>query len=588
LALSAVVVGTGLGLFKLAESASDLGEAQNVVETTFKASGKAIEAWAKTTKASAGISETASTQWVGFMGAMLKSSGVSETAAEGMSEKLVQLTGDMSSFYNVDTKDMWEKLRSGISGETEPLKQLGINMSVANLQAYALSEGLKKPYKEMTQGEQTTLRYNYLMNLTKDAQGDFAKTLGTSFANQVRVAKLNIEDLGKSIGTVVLPYFLQLFKWVNEHMPQIQAIISTAMKYIGIAIKTAADFIVKDIVPALVKLYNWILPHIPQIKQLIIDNFKAMGDILKIVADYVTNSLLPVFISFWNWIQPYIPAMRDVMVSAFGIIVSILQATGGFIGTYVIPVFQSLVKWCQENFPKMKDAVMQAYNYIKPSFDTLVQSIKTNLIPIIMGLWETFKKALPGIQSIFEIVFPIIVWLIKQMLDAWNGLLILMKGAYDYLKPALDNLADLFSNVFGGIVKVIQKAKDILDWFNGTPVKDKDIKITTHYNYEGGVGNQAYGPTIPHNANGTNNWMGGLTHINELGGEIVDLPSGSRVIPHDVSMEMAKNNNSSANKTPTTIQLVLANGKAIAEFVIDDLDKLTGRKNKITGRSVGI
>lgn len=106
------IAGATAGIIKLADKASDLSEANNVIENTFKSSATAIEAWTKTTADSAGISQTASAQWVGFMGAMLKSSGVSEQSAADMSKKLVQLTGDMSSFYNVGTSDMWEKIRS--------------------------------------------------------------------------------------------------------------------------------------------------------------------------------------------------------------------------------------------------------------------------------------------------------------------------------------------------------------------------------------------------------------------------------------------------------------------------------------------
>lgn len=212
-----ITAATG-AVVKLADKASDLYEAQNVVENTFKKSSKAIEAWTNTTATSAGISKTASSQWVGFMGAMLKSSGVTEQAAGDMSKKLVQLTGDMSSFYNIGTSDMWEKIRSGISGETEPLKQLGINMSVANLEAYALSQGITKSYKDMSQAEQTTLRYNYLLSVTKDAQGDFGRTLNDSFANQARVAKLNLETLVTTLGSKFLPVVMQSTKGLNEYL----------------------------------------------------------------------------------------------------------------------------------------------------------------------------------------------------------------------------------------------------------------------------------------------------------------------------------------------------------------------------------
>lgn len=120
--LAAGTVAAVTAAFKLAESASDLSEAQNVVQQTFKNSSDDVLAWSKTMAESAGISETAATKYVGSMGAMLKSSGLSEDAAASMAEKMVQLTGDMSSFYNLEHDDAWEKIRSGIAGETEPLK----------------------------------------------------------------------------------------------------------------------------------------------------------------------------------------------------------------------------------------------------------------------------------------------------------------------------------------------------------------------------------------------------------------------------------------------------------------------------------
>ena len=248
LKLGATLLG-GLGIgalikksYELAQSASDLNEAQNVVENTFKKSAKSIEAWTNTTAKSAGISKTASTQWSGFMGAMLKSSGVTENASASMSKNLVQLTGDMSSFYNISTSDMWEKIRSGISGETMPLKQLGINMSEANLSAYALSQGITKSYKSMSQAEQTTLRYNYLLSVTKDAQGDFGRTLSTSFANQMRVAELNMKTLGQTIGNVLLPPFMKLVTLFNENAPKVQTFLDNLTKNTGKIAPMAAIF----------------------------------------------------------------------------------------------------------------------------------------------------------------------------------------------------------------------------------------------------------------------------------------------------------------------------------------------------------
>lgn len=117
---------------------------QNVVDVTFGQGASKINAWAKTTASAFGISELSAKQYSGTMGAMLKSMGLTTDASLNMSQKITELAGDLASFYNLDVDDAFTKIRSGISGETEPLKQLGINMSVANLEAYAMSKGITK------------------------------------------------------------------------------------------------------------------------------------------------------------------------------------------------------------------------------------------------------------------------------------------------------------------------------------------------------------------------------------------------------------------------------------------------------------
>lgn len=157
---------------------SDITEVENVVDVAFgKLKYKAYD-FASTASKQFGLSELSAKQYTGTMMAMLKSSGVAQNAASNMSVTLAGLAGDIASFYNIDTDAAFYKIRAGISGEIEPLKQLGINMSVANMSAYALANGITKSWNSMTQAEQATLRYNYLMSVTKDAQGDFARTAG--------------------------------------------------------------------------------------------------------------------------------------------------------------------------------------------------------------------------------------------------------------------------------------------------------------------------------------------------------------------------------------------------------------------------
>lgn len=166
--------------------ASNLSEVQNVVDVTFGGMANDVNMFAKSALESFGLSELSAKKYTSTMGAMLKSSGLAGRQMLDMSTTLASLSADMASFYNLSNDEAFNKIRSGISGETEPLKQLGVNMSVANMEAFALTQGIKKQYQVMSQAEQSLLRYNYLLSVTKDAQGDFARTSG-SWANQVKL-----------------------------------------------------------------------------------------------------------------------------------------------------------------------------------------------------------------------------------------------------------------------------------------------------------------------------------------------------------------------------------------------------------------
>ena len=215
--------------------ASDLNEVQNVVDTTFGTEGAIrINEWARNAAEAFGESELQAKQFTSTLGAMFKSMGVGQADMEEMSMSLAGLAGDMASFYNLDPSEAFEKLRSGISGETEPLKQLGINMSVANLEAFAMAEGITKSYQEMTQAEQATLRYQYIMSATADAQGDFADT-SDSLANQQRILQLEIQTLAAEIGQDLMPIAQEILtiardgiQWIGENKDALEGLAAAA------------------------------------------------------------------------------------------------------------------------------------------------------------------------------------------------------------------------------------------------------------------------------------------------------------------------------------------------------------------------
>ena len=239
------------------ELGSDLAEVQNVVDVTFGAMSETINHFARDALEEFGLSETSAKQYTSTLGAMLKSMGFATKAAADMSMNMTGLAADMASFYNLDTDVAFEKIRSGISGETEPLKQLGINLSVANLEAYALSQGMTKAYSSMSQQEQALLRYNYLLSVTADAQGDFART-SDGWANQVRVLTERFNALKAAIGQGLIAVLTPVIRVLNNLLAKILTVTdafsnmiakitgkntktTTTVKDIGGAADSAAD-----------------------------------------------------------------------------------------------------------------------------------------------------------------------------------------------------------------------------------------------------------------------------------------------------------------------------------------------------------
>ena len=215
----------GYGLLSFVKQSFELGssitEVENVVDVAFGSMASKAYEFASTATEQFGLSELAAKQYAGTMMAMLNSTGVAQDAAAEMSTTLAGLAGDLASFYNISTDDAFMKLRSAIAGETEPMRQLGVNMTVAALQSYALSQGITKSWQSMTQAEQAMLRYNYIMSATAQQQGDYQRTIN-SFANQWRLLTLNVQQFSATVGQGIIAAVLPAVQALNALMSVLQ------------------------------------------------------------------------------------------------------------------------------------------------------------------------------------------------------------------------------------------------------------------------------------------------------------------------------------------------------------------------------
>lgn len=195
--------------------ASDYKESLNKVDVSFKTSSGEVKNFAKTTLESFGIAEGTALDMASAYGDMGTSMGLPTSQAAKMSTSLVGLAGDLASFKNISIDIANTALSAIFTGETESLKKMGIVMTEVNLKAFALSSGIKKSYEEMSQAEKVQLRYNYILSVTKNAQGDFERTQGGA-ANQTRIFQESLKQVGAQLGAVILPLFIKVISAINE------------------------------------------------------------------------------------------------------------------------------------------------------------------------------------------------------------------------------------------------------------------------------------------------------------------------------------------------------------------------------------
>lgn len=212
--------------------ASDLEEVQNVVDVSFGSMADQVEAFANTAVRSYGMSALTAKRMASTFMAMSNGMDIAQEAGKNMSLQLTALAGDMASFYNVGQDIAQTALNSIFTGETESLKKFGIVLTETNLEAFALSQGIKKSYQAMSQAEKVALRYNYVLNATKNAQGDFARTSG-SWANQIRLLKEQWTQFLGILGKGLIQILTPMVKALNQMLASLISIGNAITKVFG-------------------------------------------------------------------------------------------------------------------------------------------------------------------------------------------------------------------------------------------------------------------------------------------------------------------------------------------------------------------
>jgi hypothetical protein len=447
--------------------ASDLGEVQNVVDVVFGGMSQEVNQFAQGALEAFGMSELSAKRYASTMGAMLKSSNITGRQMTDMSKTITQLAGDMASFYNLNQDMAFNKIRSGLAGEVEPLRQLGINMSVANMEAYALSKGMKKQWAAMTQSEQTLLRYNYLLDKTTDAQGDFART-SNSWANQTRILSEQWKSFSGTIGAGLINLLTPVIKLLNTIIKQLQVaanyfraftqLISgtkttanqtaAATVDMGVAVGGAA----KDVKKAGKTVQNGLMGF-DELNTLSEATAENMEDIAGGASDIgipdLGGGVIPDSAIDPKVFDPLLNALDTVKATIF-------EVTGYLSTAFREPLNQALGAIMPE-LMKWKNTLSNTFADIGTLWAPLKDWFTTNLIPawqqvipmaggILAGLLDTVNNVFIGIKNA---VMPILTWFVE------DGLYMLMDfhlGAWKAFQALFNTTKSVFDTLWSGAV----------------------------------------------------------------------------------------------------------------------------------------
>lgn len=221
-AAASVVIGVGAvyGMKKAVDAASDLQESISKTNVVFGKNAKQVMAWSKTSVTAMGQSQQQALEAASTYGNLFQAFGVGLKPATKMSTTLTQLASDLASFNNTSVDEAIEALRSGLSGETEPLKRYGIAINDARLKNEALKLGLISTTKDaLSPAAKAQAAYALVMKDSQLAQGDFART-SDGLANSQRILRASFENVKATLGTTLIPIVTRAMNLVGDFLDE--------------------------------------------------------------------------------------------------------------------------------------------------------------------------------------------------------------------------------------------------------------------------------------------------------------------------------------------------------------------------------
>lgn len=391
------------------KAAADQGEALNKTNVIFGQSGKQVARWSRTTAQSMGLSRAESLEAAGGFGAMLQTAGVARQQLAPMSTQLVKLSADMASFNNEDPSAMLERLRSGLSGEAEPLRRFGVFISAAAVNTQAYKDGIAKAGSELTEQQKVQARFNLIMEQTTKQQGDFERTAG-SLPNQLSRLKASATDLAAGFGTILLPVVQQIASHVLALANRFKALSPETQKTIVQVLAVAA--VVGPVIFILGKLVSAIAVVIKIMKVLRLALIFGFGPIGLIIVG--VTLLAVVIIKNWDKIKRFTVRVWNAVVGFikrnWQLILAVIMGPMGIILGLIIRNWDTIKRVTLRVWSAVRDFIGRAIDRIRDFIGRLVDRVRdfgTRIVKlwlsipgrmvsigvdIVRGIWEGIKS----------------------------------------------------------------------------------------------------------------------------------------------------------------------------------------------------
>ena len=455
------------------ETASDVQEVQNVVDTAFGNMAYKAEQFAATAIEKFGMSELSAKRTASTYMAMSKGIGMAESAASDMAIEVAGLTGDVASFYNISQDLASTKLKSIWTGETETLKDLGIVMTQTNLNAYAMSKGFGKTIDKMTQAEQVQLRYKYVTDQLSLAQGDFAKTSG-SWANQTRILTERWKEFMRVIGdnlVKVLTPVLQMLNTILSRMISIAKAISSlfgnsaeSQEQSSKATQENADAMgeLADQTEAAGKAASQSTASFDELNSLSTDSGSANA-----------SSVAPGTANTDDFSKEISPISDKIQTSINKIKTAFNEIMNHPIVKWIRGKFSDAIQFMIERFNDFKtffEDLKQPLSELAANLDTVIKKIWEFWEPIADTAWEEFKDTMTAIDTAMQSVTISAIKLANQFSKLWLAIYGFLEsiGVIKMWQTQFNNIIGLASGVVQEFANCIsEKARAIEKIFGG-------------------------------------------------------------------------------------------------------------------------